>query len=90
MSAAELQRRQELEYEEDEGQDENVVELKHAVLSIPNIPMPKSSDGNVRRKQRFVMPIETNDKNHLSVIKHLVLGYQNAELRQIGPETISS
>ncbi|KAH8116388.1 Leo1-like protein-domain-containing protein [Phellopilus nigrolimitatus] len=46
LSAAELKHRKELEYEEDDGQDENVVELKHAVLSIPNIPMPKSSDGN--------------------------------------------
>ncbi|THH05259.1 hypothetical protein EW145_g4928 [Phellinidium pouzarii] len=46
LSASELKHRKELEYEEDEEQEENVVELKHAVLSIPNIPMPKSSDGN--------------------------------------------
>ncbi|KAI5116867.1 hypothetical protein M0805_005835 [Coniferiporia weirii] len=46
LSASELKHRRELEYEEDEGQEENVVELKHAVLSIPNIPMPRSSDGN--------------------------------------------
>ncbi|KAL5536967.1 LEO1 [Sanghuangporus sanghuang] len=56
LSAAEILHRQEMEYEEDEGQDENVVELKHAVLSIPNIPMPKSSDGNywVIRMPNFV------------------------------------
>ena len=48
LSASELRHRRELEYEEDENQEEeNVVELKHAMLSIPNSPMPKSSDGNV-------------------------------------------
>lgn len=49
LSTAELQHRRNLEYEEDDGQEEAVVELKHAVLSIPNIPTPRSSDGNVSR-----------------------------------------
>ncbi|KLO19281.1 hypothetical protein SCHPADRAFT_843477 [Schizopora paradoxa] len=46
LSSAELQHRRNLEYEEDDGQEEAVVELKHAVLSIPNIPTPRSSDEN--------------------------------------------
>ncbi len=47
LSAAELKHRRDLEYEEDENPEEAVIELKHAALSIPNIPIPKSSDGNV-------------------------------------------
>ena len=47
LSASELRHRKELEYEEDEGQEEAVVELKHAVLELPNLPMPRSSDGVV-------------------------------------------
>ncbi|TDL23684.1 Leo1-domain-containing protein [Rickenella mellea] len=56
LSAAEQQHRKDLEYEEDEGGDEAVVELKHAVLSIPNVPTPQSSDGNnwVLRIPNFV------------------------------------
>lgn len=47
LSASELKHRKDMEYEEDDGQEENVVELKHAMLSIPNLPMPRGSDGKV-------------------------------------------
>ena len=47
LSASERQHRKNLEYEEDENPEDAVVELKHAVLSIPNLPMPNSSDGQV-------------------------------------------
>ena len=47
LSASELRHRKELEYEEDEGQEEAIVELKHAVLELPNLPTPHSSDGVV-------------------------------------------
>lgn len=47
LSASEARHRKELEYEEDEGQEEAVVELKHAVLELPNLPMPQSSEGIV-------------------------------------------
>ena len=41
------QQQKHLEYEEDDAPEEAVVELKHAALSIPNLPAPRSSDGNV-------------------------------------------
>ena len=36
-----------MEYEEDDGQEENVHEVKHALLSIPNLPLPRGTDGKV-------------------------------------------
>ena len=47
LSAAELRHRKELEYEEAEDREDSVMELKHASLEIPSIPLPRSSDGNV-------------------------------------------
>ena len=47
LSAAEVKRRKKMEYEEDEGPDDAALEIKRAVLEIPNIPTPRSSDGNV-------------------------------------------
>lgn len=42
-----LKQQKALEYGEEDAPEEAVVELKHATLSIPNLPAPRSSDGKV-------------------------------------------
>jgi hypothetical protein len=44
-------RRQALEYEEDEEPNPIIEHRLEASVSIPNIPLPKSSDGQVRLRQ---------------------------------------
>lgn len=53
FSASELKHRKDMEYEEDDNQEANVQEVKHAILSIPNIPLPRGSDGKV--VQEYIM-----------------------------------
>ena len=49
LASPERERRQALEYEEEEVPPELAVEVKEAEVAFPNIPLPKSSDDNVRR-----------------------------------------
>ncbi|TFK74927.1 hypothetical protein BDN72DRAFT_758543 [Pluteus cervinus] len=46
LPSPERERRQALEYEEDDAPPEMAVETKEAEVSFPNIPVPRSSDGN--------------------------------------------
>jgi RNA polymerase-associated protein LEO1 len=48
LPSPERERRQALEYEEEDAPPEISVEVKEAHVSFPNLPVPKSSDGNVR------------------------------------------
>jgi RNA polymerase-associated protein LEO1 len=52
LSDSERQRRRELEYEEpdDEPEDQVFEEVIEAAIAIPNVPLPKSSDGQVSLK----------------------------------------
>lgn len=43
----ERERRQALEYEEEEIPPDFAIEVKEAEVSFPNLPVPRSSDGNV-------------------------------------------
>lgn len=48
LASPEREHRQALEYEEDYGAAPEVVgEVKEAEVSFPNLPLPRSSDGNV-------------------------------------------
>jgi RNA polymerase-associated protein LEO1 len=47
LSEAERQHRKALEYEEDDQPDEVYADVVEANVAIPNVPIPKSSDGNV-------------------------------------------
>ena len=80
LSASELKHRKDMEYEEDDGQEENVVELKHAMLSIPNLPIPRGSDGKVASS---LLSIDDG----LTAVPSDV-GYQDAELRETRFEAI--
>jgi hypothetical protein len=46
---AEERQRKALEYEEEEIPPELAVEIREAEVSFPNLPMPRSSDGEVRQ-----------------------------------------
>jgi hypothetical protein len=48
LSSPDRKRRQALEYEEDEEPNPIIEHRLEASVSIPNIPLPKSSDGQVR------------------------------------------
>jgi hypothetical protein len=48
LPSQERERRQALEYEEDEIPPDTGEVVKEADVSFPNLPLPKSSDGNVR------------------------------------------
>lgn len=48
LSSSARKRRQELEYEEEDEAPPVVENLLQAEVNIPNIPVPKSSDGQVR------------------------------------------
>ncbi|RDB23861.1 RNA polymerase-associated protein LEO1 [Hypsizygus marmoreus] len=56
LATPERERRQALEYGEEEAPQEIAVEVKEAEVSFPNIPVPKSSDGDnwVIRVPNFV------------------------------------
>lgn len=47
LPSPERERRQALEYEEEDVPPEISVEVKEAHVAFPNLPVPKSSDGNV-------------------------------------------
>lgn len=47
LPSPERERRQALEYEEEDAPPEISVEVKEAHVAFPNLPVPKSSDGNV-------------------------------------------
>ena len=47
LPSPERDRRQALEYEEEDIPPEVAIEYKEAHVSFPNIPVPRSSDGNV-------------------------------------------
>ena len=49
LPSPERERRQALEYEEEDIPPEIAVEVKEADVSFPNIPVPKGSDGDVRK-----------------------------------------
>jgi RNA polymerase-associated protein LEO1 len=53
LPTPERERRQALEYEEEEVPPEISVEVKEAHVVFPNLPVPKSSDGNVRFPSYF-------------------------------------
>ena len=53
LPSIERERRQALEYEEEDAPPEIQVEVKEAHVSFPNLPVPKSSDGNVRPRVLF-------------------------------------
>ncbi|PFH51921.1 hypothetical protein AMATHDRAFT_131369, partial [Amanita thiersii Skay4041] len=46
LASPERERRQALEYEEEEAPPELAVEVKEAEVAFPNIPIPRSSDGS--------------------------------------------
>jgi hypothetical protein len=48
LPSPERERRQALEYEEEEVPPEMAIEVKEAEVKFPNLPVPKPSDGNVR------------------------------------------
>lgn len=81
LPSPERERRQALEYEEEENPPEIAVEVKEAEVAFPNIPVPKSSDGDV------IIIFE-----EIVFTTHAVaeLGHQNAEFCQSRFETISS
>ena len=54
LPSPERERRQALEYEEEDAPPEISVEVKEAHVSFPNLPVPKSSDGNVRCRLTFL------------------------------------
>lgn len=37
-----------MEYEEEDEPEAEVIQLREATVSVPNLPIPKTSDGNVR------------------------------------------
>jgi len=47
LLSPERERRQALEYGEDDAPPEITVEVKEAEVRFPNLPVPKSSDGDV-------------------------------------------
>lgn len=47
ISSSERKHRQEMEYAEDEEPDQVVEQVLEADAQIPNIPVPRSSDGSV-------------------------------------------
>ena len=49
LPSAERERRQALEYEEEEIPPDFAIEVKEAEVAFPNLPVPKSSDGDVRK-----------------------------------------
>lgn len=58
LPSPERERRQALEYEEEDAPPEISVEVKEAHVTFPNLPVPKASDGNVR--PRFILiPIDS-------------------------------
>lgn len=81
LPSPERERRQALEYEEEDAPPEISVEVKEAHVSFPNLPVPKSSDGNVRARL-ILIPFDSFFK--------LELGHPSAELRQAGLKAISS
>ena len=48
LPSPERERRQALEYEEDDAPPEIAIEVKEAEVKFPNLPVPKPSDGDVR------------------------------------------
>lgn len=36
-----------MEYEEDDGAEGDAVQLQEQIMHVPNLPLPKPSDGNV-------------------------------------------
>ena len=57
LPSPERERRQALEYEEEDAPPEISVEVKEAHVSFPNLPVPKSSDGNVRCRLIFILKL---------------------------------
>ena len=53
VPSPERERRQALEYEEEDAPPEISVEVKEAHVTFPNLPVPKSSDGNVSFRVLF-------------------------------------
>jgi hypothetical protein len=62
-----------LEYEEDEEPNPLIEHRLEASVSIPNIPLPKSSDGQVRVSE------ETGTRSHLTLFLTTALGYPDAQ-----------
>lgn len=48
LTSPERKRRKALEYDEDE-EPQDIIQLREADVQIPNVPVPKSSDGDVSR-----------------------------------------
>ena len=72
LSEAELEHRKQMEYNEDDENEPEEIHLREAAVSIPNIPKPHSSDGDVRTV--FLV----RDSASL-ILFHSVLGAANAE-----------
>lgn len=53
LSPSERQRRKDLEYGEEEapGAEPEIVQQREATVPIPKLPLPQSSDGNVRHSR---------------------------------------
>jgi RNA polymerase-associated protein LEO1 len=47
LTSPERRQRKAMEYEEDDQEEPQEVQLRDAAVQIPNLPVPKSSDGNV-------------------------------------------
>ena len=59
LPSPERERRQALEYEEEEVPPELAIEVKEAEVTFPNLPVPKSSDGDVSILHSFFRKHET-------------------------------
>ncbi|KAF7356867.1 Leo1-domain-containing protein [Mycena venus] len=53
VSSAERERRRAQEYEEEDAPPEITVEVREALVEFPNIPVPKSSNGQSRKKTKL-------------------------------------
>lgn len=47
LTAIERRKRKAMEYEEDDAAEADTVQLQEQVMHVPNLPLPKPSDGNV-------------------------------------------
>lgn len=76
LSSPERQQRRELEYEEADEPNPVFEQILEAAVQIPNIPLPKSSDGNVSTQSVL--------GGRTVLITFVALGYPHAQLRQDG------
>jgi hypothetical protein len=65
LPSPERERRHALEYEEEEAPQEIAVEVKEAEVSFPNIPVPKSSDGDVSAETQIKPEVSSNVTNRI-------------------------